>query len=164
MYGWFVYKQYLRPPAGKWLTLNGRLFLAQKEMRDWDIVSYLVEHPPVPGETILEASGDSYTEAARISVATGIPTVLGWHAHEWLWRGTPSIWLQRDEEITKFYTSSDQVWRRSFIKRYRIRYIVVGLFEQKHYANLDRASLSELGALVFGSLQDVFLIKVNASL
>jgi uncharacterized membrane protein len=160
-YGWFIYDQFIRPPAGKWLTLNGELFLAEHKMRDWDIVAYLDKHRPAPGEAILEASGDSYTEAARISTATGIPTVLGWHVHEWLWRGTPAIGQQRAEEITKFYKSSDQSWRRNFIKRYRIRYIVVGSVEQRRYGTFDRLSLSQLGVVVLGSLDDVFLVEVT---
>jgi uncharacterized membrane protein len=162
-YGWFVYDQFIRPPAGKKLTLNGELFLAENEMRDWNIVEYLEKHRPAPGEAILEASGDSYTEAARISAATGIPTVLGWHVHELLWRGTPAILQQRAAEIAKFYNSSDQLWRRTFINQYRIRYIVVGLVEQRRYKNIDRVAISQLGAVVSGSLDDVFLVEVSSS-
>jgi hypothetical protein len=37
--------------------------------------------------TIVEAVGESYTYAARMSANTGVPALLGWPMHEWLWRG-----------------------------------------------------------------------------
>jgi uncharacterized membrane protein len=160
-YGWFVYDQFLRPPAGQLLTLDGGRFLSENKMRDWNIVAYLNGHRPAAGEAILEASGESYTETSRISAATGIPTVLGWYGHEWLWRGTFVIEQERADQITKFYNSSDYLWRRNFIRQYKIRYIVVGLVEQRRYEKLDRVSLGQLGTVVSGSLDDVFLLEVN---
>ena len=38
---------------------------------------------------VLEANGDSYSDYERVSAMTGLPTVLGWYVHEWLWRGIP---------------------------------------------------------------------------
>ncbi len=35
---------------------------------------------------VLEANGDSYTGFERVSASTGLPTILGWYVHEWLWR------------------------------------------------------------------------------
>ena len=36
---------------------------------------------------VLEAPGDSYKDYDnRVSAMTGLPTVLGWYVHEWLWR------------------------------------------------------------------------------
>ena len=44
-----------------------------------------IEGQPV----VLEANGDSYSDYERVSAMTGLPTVLGWYVHEWLWRGDP---------------------------------------------------------------------------
>lgn len=44
-----------------------------------------IEGQPV----VLEANGDSYSDYERVSAMTGLPTVLGWYVHEWLWRGNP---------------------------------------------------------------------------
>lgn len=44
-----------------------------------------IEGQPV----VLEANGDSYSDYERVSAMTGLPTVLGWYVHEWLWRGIP---------------------------------------------------------------------------
>ncbi len=41
-----------------------------------------IEGAPV----VLEANGDSYTGFERVSASTGLPTILGWYVHEWLWR------------------------------------------------------------------------------
>lgn len=45
-----------------------------------------IEGQPV----VLEANGDSYSDYERVSAMTGLPTVLGWYVHEWLWRGDPA--------------------------------------------------------------------------
>ena len=41
-------------------------------------------------KAVLEANGDSYSGYERVSAMTGLPTVLGWYVHEWLWRDDTS--------------------------------------------------------------------------
>lgn len=163
-YGWLVYDQFLRPAPGKWLSLNGRLFLAEQAPGDWYAVEYLRAHRPAANEAILEASGDSYTMAARISAATGIPTVLGWHVHQWLWRGGPGPWQGRASEISRFYGKTNQEWRREFINRYRIRYIIIGQMERQRYSDIDVPALSELGTTVMDATKGTMIIEVNPTL
>jgi len=98
---------------------------------------------------MLEASGDSYSYAARLSAATGIPTVLGWHAHEWLWRKEIEVWRPRADAIAAFYQGGDEESLRAFLARYRIRYVVIGAFERERYAALDEAGIRALGTVVF---------------
>jgi len=49
--------------------------------------------------TILEAQGDSYTDYGRVSVNTGLPTVMGWTVHEWFWRNSYDIVAPRIEDV-----------------------------------------------------------------
>ena len=82
--------------------------------------------------TVAEAVGDSYSEYARISTFTGLPTVLGWPNHEGQWR---DLVLQgtRKDDIQTLYTTPDWVTTQGIIDRYQIRYIVVGNLERTTY-------------------------------
>ena len=67
--------------------LNGITYLKTLYPDDYLAINWLNQN--IKGQpVILEAQGDSYTDYARISANTGLPTVLGWTVHEWLWRGT----------------------------------------------------------------------------
>ena len=52
---------------------------------------------------VLESHGDAYTDAGRMSVTTGCPTVLGWYAHEWLWRFSQEVVEERASDIREIY-------------------------------------------------------------
>ena len=56
---------------------------------------------------VLEANGDSYTEYERVSAMTGLPTVLGWYVHEWLWRNDVADLNTKSGDIELIYTSQD---------------------------------------------------------
>jgi uncharacterized membrane protein len=83
----------------------------------------------------MEATGDPYSEYARIASHTGVPTVLGWANHEGLWRSTdpePEVG-RRVEEIRRFYSTADAQTARSTLERYRVDYVVVGDLERSTY-------------------------------
>ena len=61
--------------------------LVRRNKGDAAVIDWLLANARV-GSVVLEASGDPYSEFARISSHTGIPTVLGWANHEGLWRST----------------------------------------------------------------------------
>ncbi len=127
-------------------TVRGLGFLKNG---DAEAVQFLDTHRPAPDETLLEASGDSYTYGARISAATGIPTIVGWHAHEWLWRNSLEAWQTRADALSAFYQAMSADDRRAFLKTWRVRYVVIGDFERERYAALDEVGLDALGETVF---------------
>ena len=116
---------------------------------DREAALWLEAHRPAPGDILLEASGDSFTYAARLSAVTGIPTVVGWHAHEWLWRDSFEAWEGRAKEVEAFYLTMDAAARRDFLSRWHVRYVVIGDFERERYPALDAATLAALGTMVF---------------
>ncbi len=126
--------------------LDGYRFLKDG---DADAIRFLEAHRPPPGETVLEATGDSFTYAGRISAATGIPTIVGWHAHEWLWRDSADVWRARADAVRDFYRSMSEAQRRDFLRQWRVRYIVLGAFERERYGALDQSALAALGVVVF---------------
>lgn len=104
-----------------------------------------VEGSPV----VLEANGNSYTDNARVSAMTGLPTVLGWYVHEWLWRSEPSALDARIGDIKTIYTSTDQAAVREMIDRYQIEYIFVGKMEKESFPELNDSMIRSLGETVF---------------
>jgi uncharacterized membrane protein len=89
---------------------------------------------------VLEASGDPYTEFARISSHTGIPTVLGWANHEGLWRGNEAEIGERLARIRAFYTAGDLRAALETIQKYGITHVVVGDMERRAYPGADNVA------------------------
>lgn len=106
---------------------------------------------------VLEANGLSYTDYQRVSVITGLPTVLGWYTHEQLWKSQPSktndmVVSQlntRSQDIEAIYTSEDKNLVKSLIDKYDVSYIYVGLLEEEKYENLNHDLIKSLGEVVF---------------
>lgn len=104
---------------------------------------------PAPGETLIEASGDAFGETARVSAMTGLPTVIGWAGHEWLWRGDGAAANSRAARVRTFYTTDSDVERCAIIRRFNIRYAILGQVEQRTYPDLNTKGLLELGAVLY---------------
>lgn len=157
-YGWFVVKGGFGVwPEREW-TLDGQRYLALSHPEDRAAAAWLLAQPG--GGTLVEAVGESYSYAARISANTGIPAVLGWPVHEQLWRGNdPAVWARRDD-VNRLYETTDGAVARSIIARYRPRWLVVGRFERERYgAALDPRFLATLGPVVFRS-GETFIVDV----
>ena len=131
-------------------NLHGDTWLGESFPEDKEIVDYLNKN--ISGQpTILEAQGDSYTDFARISAYTGLPTVAGWWVHEWLWRGSPEVVGQRIPDIITIYTSPDVEETKKLIRKYKIRYIIVSHFEKQSYKGMREDKLSQIGEKIFES-------------
>jgi len=79
-----------------------------------------------------EAIGGSYSAFARISIYTGLPTVLGWPGHEGQWRDG-ALQGSRQQDIETLYSSLDWTTTDRIIRQYNIRYIYVGNLERSTY-------------------------------
>jgi uncharacterized membrane protein len=80
---------------------------------------------------IAEASIGAYRgNGSRISIATGLPTVLGWDNHESQQRYSPGIEVRR-ADVRLLYDSPDPAVKRAIIDSYDIEYIIVGDVERK---------------------------------
>jgi YYY domain-containing protein len=86
---------------------------------------------------VLEAApaGIQYTWFSRISIYTGLPTVVGWQWHQEQQRallpaGTVAA---RGVEAQSFYRTNDPTSSVEFLKKYDVRYIVVGQQERARF-------------------------------
>ncbi|MBP5654492.1 MAG: hypothetical protein J6X33_03160 [Clostridiales bacterium] len=128
---------------------------------------------------ICEAAGESYKDYNMVSAYTGLPTVLGWQTHEWLWRfhgivnpetdiieSDPKrdVWAiyltPRYDDVDKIYQSDDVSEIREVINKYHIEYIILGNLEYNKYDYDNTATLEQLGEIVFSSENlNVFKVK-----
>jgi uncharacterized membrane protein len=100
---------------------------------------------------IAEANGDSYTDYARVSANTGLPTIVGWPVHEWLWRGSYDEAGKRIPEVATLYESKDLNATKEILKKYRVEYVFVGQLEKDKYKNLNEDKFKTLGKVIFES-------------
>ena len=105
----FVSRMRQRPGP---FSLDGRSALARRNPDDYAAITWL-EQNATPGSVVMEATGNPYSEFARIASHTGIPTVLGWANHEGLWRGNDREIGLRDQAVRYFYTQPDSAGSRA---------------------------------------------------
>lgn len=152
--------------------LNGLTWISDQYPEDAQAILWLrktIQCTDVTGAectnqpVILEANGDSYTDYARVSANTGLPTVIGWPVHEWLWRGSYDEAGRRIPEVATVYESADLEVIKEIIKKYRIEYIFLGTLERQKYKNISEEKLGRLGKVVFEA-GETKIYKVNSSL
>ena len=119
---------------------------------------------------IVEANGDSYTDYNIVSSYTGLPTIVGWRAHEWLWRfqgipndegklvadpTKPDLWTDilnpRTDAVRTIYTSGNITEVQALLNEYQVEYIILGDLERAKFSNCNDSLLRSLGSIVFAS-------------
>lgn len=94
-----------------------------------------------PDGIVAEAIGDGYSAYGRVSMYTGLQTVLGWPGHEAQWRGSYTPQGTRREDITRLYTTARWEEAQAIIQQYNIRYIFIGSLERIIPANEEKFTL-----------------------
>jgi uncharacterized membrane protein len=98
---------------------------------------------------ILEAAGDSYTDYNQVSAFSGMPSVLGWAVHEWLWRGSYTPVGTRTADVQTMYESPDYADTRKLLNQYQVKYVVIGEMERTKYKDINETKFSNIGKPVF---------------
>lgn len=128
--------------------LNGISYLKNLYPEDYDAIMWINKN--IKGQpVILESQGDSYSDHSRISANTGLPTILGWTVHEWLWRGSYDVPAPRIEEVRLIYESGDIEQTRSLLKKYNVEYVYLGNLEREKYKEIKEAKFKGLGNVIF---------------
>ncbi len=139
------------------LTVDGEAFMAVSTWQDkqpiplkpdLDGITWLqdnVQGSPV----ILEGRGRLYSWANRVSIYTGLPTVLGWDWHEIQQRGLfgDQEIQRRAGDVTNMYTNPSLEAIRPLLRQYGVRYVYVGQFERETYPENGLAKFSDLPAV-----------------
>lgn len=121
-------------------TLDGLAYLETSHPGDADAIVYLRS---LGGSiTIVEAVGGDYTYSARISSFTGIPTIIGWPFHEYMWRNDTSAWYgARVADVKAIYENSSNTV--PLMKKYNASLLYIGDTERETYeVNVSSPALS----------------------
>ena len=138
----------------------GEFFISENFESDRKALEWL--NRAVPGTPIvLEANGDSYSKFQRVSSVTGLPTVMGWYVHEWLWRNNTAEQNERAADIKKIYTSTDRAEVEALIKKYNIQYIFIGAKETEKFPELNHKLLQEIGTVAFSEGVRAYVMRVQ---
>lgn len=126
--------------------LDGLAWLKRSAPGDVAAIGWFREHAP-RGSVVLEAVGDDYSAFGhgRISTFTGLPAVMGWVGHELQWGHDPGT---RRQEVEGLYKEPDAAGALAGLRRYRVRYVVVGPLERTGYGDAGVAKWDELGRRV----------------
>ena len=94
---------------------------------------------------------------------TGLPTILGWYVHEWLWRNDTADLNQKSADVENIYTSADEALVQNLISQYNVSYIFVGSTEQEKYAErLNHDMIQSLGEIVYqDEYYDTYILKIE---
>ncbi len=123
---------------------------------DYALIRWLqeeVEGAPV----VLEAHGSEYRWGGRVSIYTGLPSVLGWRFHQTQQRSLPqqSLFIdQRRANINGLYSTVDSDVAWEMLQFYDVRYVIVGGLERAWYPAEGLAKFDEMVGQ--GRLRKVF--------
>ncbi len=121
-------------------TLDGMAYFARQYPADWAAIQWLDENA-APGAVIVEGSRGAYWvegRSSRISMATGLPTLMGWANHELQWRGSYfSLVSHRIEDLRTIYQSRDWENIETLLDAYQVEYVVVSDLERQWYHPLQ---------------------------
>ena len=163
-----IYYQYAIPSyfgKGGFKTLDGTLWIKESYPESYKIIRILNRiKNNEPLFNIVEAHGDSYTDYNLISAHTGIPTIIGWPVHEWLWRGSYDLVSPRADEVRLIYEApkSDLPKVRKILKKYRIGYIVIAEMEKQKYPKLLVRKFYKIGTPVYQNQKEgSYLFKID---
>jgi len=113
-------------------TLDGLAHLAPEER---ELFSWVRENLP-PRAVVVQAGAIAYAPAAaRLSGATGRPTLLGWSGHEKQWRGHAFGRLARGrtEALATIYRRGAPAQVADALARWHVDYVLVGPVERLRY-------------------------------
>jgi uncharacterized membrane protein len=146
----------------KYYGLNGTNYLKEIYPTDYSAILWInknIKDQPV----ILEAQGDSYTDFGRISVNTGLPTVIGWTVHEWFWRNSYDVVAPRIEDVKIIYETKNISLASNLMNKYNVSYVFVGILERQKYLGLNEQKFNSLGKLIYSNGQ-TRIYKINSGI
>ena len=132
---------------------------------DYQAIKWMRSENIQGSPVVLEGQGQLYrTLHSRISVYTGLPTVLGWDNHQGQQRGYTSEISQRISDINTIYSTTDTGEALRLLRKYDVKYIYIGDIERHYYASqgLNKfEGLSDFGISLVYSNPSVSIFELS---
>lgn len=142
-----------------YIGTDGTVYLKDRYPDDYSAIQWINNN--ISGQpVILESQGDSYTDHARISANTGLPTVLGWTVHEWLWRGSYDIPAPRVTDVQTLYESTSLEETKELLNKYNVELVYIGTLEYDKYPSIDTDKFLALGEVIYRN-NGAMVIKIR---
>ena len=151
--------------VGAELTLNGLDFADRALFWDSDRPIYLAPdigaakwmRANVFGSpVILEAVTPQYLWGSRMSIFTGLPTVVGWEWHQsqqrWAYKSKVE---KRVNDVRTIYTTVNMEEARELLEHYDVTFIIVGELERIYYQGIGLSKFENLDAEWLDLVYDV---------
>jgi uncharacterized membrane protein len=82
---------------------------------------------------VVEAVGGDYTDYARVSTFSGVPTPIGWIGHELQWRGPQDELTRRERLVQDLYQSRDADQALRTLDVLGASHVFIGRLERDKY-------------------------------
>jgi len=129
-------------------TLDGTAYLKLKDADLAKALEFLNRMKGTP--VIVEAYKTAYGDYTRISMNTGLPTVVGWE-HHLKQRGNDPLEIEkRKNDLKDIYESRDKNKVRELLRKYAVKYIYLGKLEQETYQT-SLSNFEGLAKVIFES-------------
>ena len=83
---------------------------------------------------VLEANTPTYRWGGRVSIHTGLPSVVGWQWHQeqqrWDYR---QMVAPRIRDVERIYSTQDTLVAMELLRKYGVKYVYVGQLEKSYY-------------------------------
>ena len=132
--------------------------------QDYRAILWMQAHV-IGSPVIVEGNTVEYQWGTRFTIYTGLPGVVGWNWHQRQQRAilSPEVVTDRIAEIAQFYTTTDAQAAEAFLKKYNVRYIIVGQLEENDYPGPGLAKFPSLNGKLWNQVyhdQDTTIYQV----
>jgi uncharacterized membrane protein len=113
-------------------ALDGSAFARRQSENDLAAIDWL-RASGQPRSVVVEAVGGDYTDFARVSTFSGVPTPIGWIGHELQWRGPKDELTRRERLVQDLYQSRDADQARRTLEILGASHVFIGRLEREKY-------------------------------
>lgn len=138
-------------------SLDGLDYMRTYDPADYTAIRWINGH--ITGAPVLaEAPGPDYSDYGRISIFTGLPSIMNWPGHELQWRinwfngnngANGADFSRRVNDLNCIYVDPAPQHVLTLLASYQVRYVYVGPLEQATYLGATACQYHSQGSITY---------------